>query len=737
MANNLVFHDRFNGTITDNWTLDQTGGTVSIVTQDFSNKMKLDDTSASTNVSAVHSFTEPSSQWIFEFDMQVVASGGIGVMELLDSSDTVIATCSVGATVNKIDFSTDTVGATQATFDWGGYKQVVLVVDNSGNTISCYLSGSDGTNDTIAIIGSAKAYSGTSVAKIKFRTDNTAIGIIYVDEVRVYTPEVFIIGHSIADGKLNWSNHPGYVTGRASALEDETTAPAYKMSGHYGGVSTTWVGNRSFGGSVVANIDSQIQATVLDHGATSVIVFIGWNDFGITAFSSMKTSIDSIITKIKAAGITGSNIILVGSYRDTIISTDTDIIPWNDYIKGIAVTEGAVYVNTHPSLGGSRATDLYRDDGIHLNDAGNIILARNIYEAIQADAYTSSNILHAINSNNLYPAAYIVRATVGTSTGNATIVGVGTSVFTTIGSITGTSTVSGISGNILATTGISTGTSVVTGASLSFSTTVGTSAGSSTVSGTALSYATTVGTSLGSSSVVANGVGFTAMTGTSSGFTVVTGVSAYHFATVGSVTGTSTVSGVSGNVLATIGSSTGTSTVSGVSLYGLSTVGSSTGLATVSGVSGVIAGVEGSSTGVTTILGIGEDVGSSFTEVDGTSTGTSVASGVGASTNLTVGSSTGAGVVSGVGTAITQTEGSVTGVATTTGVSATLLASVASATGVATTSGVSGATKATDGSSAGTSTVTGAGGDAAVASNWVVVPVIRLDNDLALMRVPA
>src|SRR5574337_1021792 len=155
--NNLIFLERFNGDLSS-WTLDTTGGAVSIVTQDYSTKLKLDDTGGSGIVSASRAFTEPSGKWILEYDIKHAASS-VGILELLDASNNAIATVDLGSTATTLSFSTDAAGASTASFAAGVYKQVILVVDNAAHTVKCYISENDATYGSLSQVGGSKSRS--------------------------------------------------------------------------------------------------------------------------------------------------------------------------------------------------------------------------------------------------------------------------------------------------------------------------------------------------------------------------------------------------------------------------------------------------------------------------------------------------------------------------------------------------------------------------------------------------
>ncbi len=400
MANNLILLERFNTDLSA-WTLDTTGGAVSIVTQDYSPKLKLDDTSGSAIVSALRTFTEPSGKWILEYDINHAASS-VGILELLDSSNNPIVTVDLGSTATTLSFSTDIAGTSTATVNAGIYKQIILVVDNAADTVKCYII--DDTLGSLNQVGASKAYSGAGIAKFRFKTGVASQGIIYIDEVKIYTPDMFVIGDSITDGAAYWSTNPALAI-RSSVNEDETSPPHWHLAGYLGSTSTIWVANRAFSGSDSADIDSKIASVVIDHGAQRVYIGIGHNDIvpGI-ALSAMQTNMNSIITKLQNAGITGANIILGNVFPGTDIDTAVERSKkqaWNTWLQYRAIDIGAVYVDLDTPLKDPADENAikpgYHPDGIHLNSAGSQVLAKAISEAMRAKAYNGVNIVRGAN----------------------------------------------------------------------------------------------------------------------------------------------------------------------------------------------------------------------------------------------------------------------------------------------------------------------------------------------------
>jgi lysophospholipase L1-like esterase len=388
----VIFMDRFNDDLSG-WSLDETGGSVSIVTQDYSPKMKLNDTSGVDAVSAVKSFTEGGDNYLIEYDEKIITDGDVCIMELLDASNNVIASVTHGAVNDTVSFDTDNATASTATWNNNVYKQVVLYVNKSNSTITFWISGDNETYSPLVKISTAKSYSGTSIAKIKFST-STGTSVAYIDEVRAYFPDLVIIGDSISDGKYPWSNHPAFLAsgkGRLSETEDETSSPSQQLSVLIKNDNTYWVGNRGFGGAMLDgssySVDDEIQSVVVDQGFKKVIVAAGVNDLDASNnLTTMQTDLNSIVTQLQNAGITGREITLCtvapaalldstqnavrASYNSWIITRATEITAnLADNATALKSTEDADVLNASYDEG----------DGTHMNKAGSGVMAQTIY----------------------------------------------------------------------------------------------------------------------------------------------------------------------------------------------------------------------------------------------------------------------------------------------------------------------------------------------------------------------
>ena len=396
-TNNLVFMDRFNGDLS-NWTVDAYGGQISIVTKDYSKKMLLNDTSSVSYIATTKEFTEPIGNYLIEFDV-MYSSGSVVMAQLLDSSDNAIVSLEMGATANTINFSTDRVSGSTATFSAGVYKQVVISVDRYSNVTKVYISEDDGTYGSLQQVGSAKTYSGASISKLKFRTGLSQSGTAYIDEVRIYKPVLAVIGDSITDGKYFWSTHPAYPSGRLSSSSDENSPPNQKILDRI--CYNCWVANRAFGGSTTTTVNNKIQTALLDHNFSQLYISIGHNDInGGVSIETMKSNFNSIISKAQAMGINGTNIIIANVFPSSALASEpkkSQRHQWNNWLYNRSIELGAVYVDLDSALKDPSNPEAIKSglspDGVHLYSAGNDILGDAVAEAV-----SNANVYHNFKS---------------------------------------------------------------------------------------------------------------------------------------------------------------------------------------------------------------------------------------------------------------------------------------------------------------------------------------------------
>lgn len=388
-ACNVLFMDRFDGTLSG-WI---TSGSVAIVTVDHSTKMKL--TNASGVVSSKRSFTAPSgAKYLIELDLLYSAGNGVSV-QLLDAGGAVIATADCGLAANTLSFNTDTVGATAKTFAAATYNQLVFCVDPVAHTIALYWIDQSyaGSGYSPLQLVAAKAYSGVVVAALKVVTATAHTGYVYVDEVRVYAPDLAIIGDSVSDGKTglgatSWSGDPS-TTYRLNATADQTSPPAYQLGLLLG--ANTWVGSRGFGGAETAEMVLFIQSLIADQGFRRVLIHCGINDInrGYSA-ATIEAHITSVVNTLLAAGFPPQNIYIANVYATALFDSTKEAVRLavNAWLAAYAVSSGVRLVDNDANLSNysvnpARLKAAYDcGDGVHLNKTGYGSLAQTGYNAV-------------------------------------------------------------------------------------------------------------------------------------------------------------------------------------------------------------------------------------------------------------------------------------------------------------------------------------------------------------------
>jgi lysophospholipase L1-like esterase len=384
-SGNILFHDRFDGTLAS-WT---TSGTVAIVTVDNSTKMKL--TNASGTHSAKYSFTQPSHKYLIEFDLLYSAGNGVSA-QLLDVSNNVIATVDCGLTANTLSFDTDAASPTTKTFTEATYNQIVLCVDPVSNTIDCYWidkSYSASGYNPLQLVAS-KAYSGTVITSLKFITDASKTGYVYVDEFRIYYADWAIVGDSISDGKsggtAQWSSDPS-TSYRTGASNDKTSPPQYQLGTLLG--SNNWVGSRGWGGSRLSQLPTFTGELIANQGFQRCVIISGINSLHDSdSAATMEGYITSTVAILLAAGIKASCIYIANVYGSTYLDSTMNTVrgTYNTWLSTYCSSNGYNLVDLNATMSTTPSTNSLNaaydsGDGIHPNKTGYGVMAGIIYSA--------------------------------------------------------------------------------------------------------------------------------------------------------------------------------------------------------------------------------------------------------------------------------------------------------------------------------------------------------------------
>jgi hypothetical protein len=386
-SGNIIFQDRFDGTLA-NWT---TSGTVAIVTADNSTKMKL--TNASSVHTAKYNYTNPSHKYLIEFDLLYSASNGVSA-QLLDVSNNVIATVDCGLSANTLSFNTDAVSASTVTFTQATYNQIVLCIDPILKTIDCYWidkSYSIASYNPLQLVAS-KSYSGADIASFYITTASGKTGYVYVDEVRIYYPDLAIIGDSTSDGKstgaAQWSGDPS-TTYRTGASNDQTSPPAYQLGLLTG--SNQWVGSRGWGGSRLSQLPTFIGELICAQGFQKVLIISGINSLHDNdSLSTMQGYITSTIAILLDGGLNKRCISIANVYGSTYFNSTMNGVrgTYNSWLITYCAANGFNLLDLNATMSTTPTTNSLKaaydsGDGIHPNKVGYGVMAGIAYSSSQ------------------------------------------------------------------------------------------------------------------------------------------------------------------------------------------------------------------------------------------------------------------------------------------------------------------------------------------------------------------
>jgi hypothetical protein len=298
---------------------------------------------------------------------------------------------------------------------------------------------------------------------------------------------------------------------------------------------------------------------------------------------------------------------------------------------------------------------------------------------------------------------------VGVASGIATADAVGTSVASGAGSSAGVASSSAIGTATIAGAGTANGASTVTGTGASVGSGAGVASGIASASAVGATTASGAGSAAGAATVVGSSAADTLLSGAgaSSGVATVSGVGAAIASGVGSAAGSGAATGHGSSIAAGAGVTAGTAVATGVAASLAAGAGSSQGTATAAATANAVVRSAGSAAGVASVSGVGMALEQGAST--GSAAGVATVSGVGRSTAQSSGAAAGVASVSGVGAATTRAAGSAGGVATATGDARAIIPGVGTSAGVATAVAVGRSTVAGAGVSSGVATVTGTG----------------------------
>lgn len=384
----------------------------------FSDGERLNlDSVADAACSAKRNILPTSNEFLVEVDIEYSLDAGFtGYVELLDASNNPV----VWFYVNGGNVTVDTDGDTASSVGMGhsARRHLVIAVDRVNNQARFFLAGAEplsGPYTGWSQIGATKAYSGAAITQVQFRTSTT--GQMYADQLHIYSPDYFIIGDSISDGKELWSVKPDYRWEYTGG--NPSTPPHYKLE-QLLGAGTNYVADRGFGGAKSGDVDTWIQSSVIDQYAKRCIIHVGVNDInaGAVSLATLKSNIESVIGQLQAGGITGENIILCkiapsSWFNGTPANDEADRLAYNVWIYNKACEIGARLVLNSEALNDNtrlveykRIKAAYTSGGTHLTEAGNTVFAG----AIHASRPPGGVLRPA--STDLFPASYLGNYTV-------------------------------------------------------------------------------------------------------------------------------------------------------------------------------------------------------------------------------------------------------------------------------------------------------------------------------------
>lgn len=383
LGDNLLWMDYFDADLSA-WSENiGTGGTIAINSDiaNFAPTMMLQSTT--TEYPAIEKSFYLTGNWIIEFDCYY---SGTGKAEILDAEDNVI--CLLSFAGNSISFSTDLSSTpVSGTMTASRGYQIILSFDFVDATLSCYKTDYTTTNYPAKQIGTAKSMSTSGLYKLRYTTSvGSTLNKCYIQECRVYTPQMMSIGDSISQGIFLWENAPDGFTDRT----DHTAPFQYQLSQMY---NDCWIGNRGFGGSTLSEIVAQLP-DLLEQNPTKIFLSAGHNDImrGVS-LASMESNFNSCISAIQAAGITGHDIIIGNCVATYYLDTPTEWAKRNDYNAFLlqrSQEEGFLLLDQYTLLvnpDNANATNftLCANDFTHPNLAGYTVLANGLYNLLEGN----------------------------------------------------------------------------------------------------------------------------------------------------------------------------------------------------------------------------------------------------------------------------------------------------------------------------------------------------------------
>jgi lysophospholipase L1-like esterase len=196
--------------------------------------------------------------------------------------------------------------------------------------------------------------------------------------------KVLFFGDSITNQGMRRN---GYITLLSRLIKQEVEEEKFDLIG--AGVD----------GNKVGDLLQRVEADVLSRGPDIVVVFIGVNDVwhkqtgAGTEIDTFETSYERLIEKLKVGR---SKILLctpavIGEKVDESNEFDEDLMSFNEVIKNIAYSNDFPLIDLRKAFMDynlannleNKQAGILTTDGVHLNDEGNELVAREMWKVIK------------------------------------------------------------------------------------------------------------------------------------------------------------------------------------------------------------------------------------------------------------------------------------------------------------------------------------------------------------------
>jgi lysophospholipase L1-like esterase len=196
--------------------------------------------------------------------------------------------------------------------------------------------------------------------------------------------KVLFFGDSITNQGMRRN---GYITLLSRLIKQEVEEEKFDLIG--AGVD----------GNKVGDLLQRVEADVLSRGPDIVVVFIGVNDVwhkqtgAGTEIDTFETSYERLIEKLKVgrSKIILCTLAVIGEKVDESNKFDEDLMSYNEVIKNIAYSNDFPLIDLRKAFMDynlannleNKQAGILTTDGVHLNDEGNELVAREMWKVIK------------------------------------------------------------------------------------------------------------------------------------------------------------------------------------------------------------------------------------------------------------------------------------------------------------------------------------------------------------------